>query len=640
VSHQLWTPLTADPAAVEPGEGASVFVSGRLAPGFTLDDAQAEMSVIGRRLAATHPETHERFRAQIMPYAYPLIDINQQGGESFFWQFTLMQGTLSLLLLVVCVNVAILVYARTATRRAEIAVRSALGASRRRIIMQLFAEALVLAACGAALGLGIARVGMSIGEQIVLTEMGDGLPFWMNLDISWPAVAYCALLTLLAAVITGVIPGLQATSPRSLAGTSRSGGGTSLGLGRVWTFLVVTQVAIAITALPMALVMGWWEVRGATTVATFDANRFLIAGVAVDVEPPPDVDVDAWREALPARYSALRTELARRLDAEPAVADFSLSSDLPVGGGWQSITFDGAAPDVLSGTGHNVRSSRVGPEFMRMFEVSVEAGRGLVEGDWDEGTSDVVVVNRAFVRQVLGGGEALGRRLRYDGDPQGDTAAAPQERWREIVGVVADLHRNAVAPDLVDPRIYSPMPDVSAQPPRILMRVAGPDAAAFAPRLREIVASLDPTLRVGGGVPLSEVYRQGQLALGLVALALALTLASVLLLSAAGIYALMSFTVTQRRREIGVRTALGAQPARLLTGVFARAMRQIALGVVVGVSAALVLDALRDGTLLRGYGGVLLPAIVLIIGLVGGLAALGPARRGLRIEPAEALRAE
>jgi ABC-type antimicrobial peptide transport system permease subunit len=172
------------------------------------------------------------------------------------------------------------------------------------------------------------------------------------------------------------------------------------------------------------------------------------------------------------------------------------------------------------------------------------------------------------------------------------------------------------------------------------MRVAGPDAAAFAPRLREIVASLDPTLRVGGGVPLSEVYRQGQLALGLVALALALTLASVLLLSAAGIYALMSFTVTQRRREIGVRTALGAQPARLLTGVFARAMRQIALGVVVGVSAALVLDALRDGTLLRGYGGVLLPAIVLIIGLVGGLAALGPARRGLRIEPAEALRAE
>lgn len=101
----------------------------------------------------------------------------------------------------------------------------------------------------------------------------------------------------------------------------------------------------------------------------------------------------------------------------------------------------------------------------------------------------------------------------------------------------------------------------------------------------------------------------------------------------------MSFTVTQRRREIGLRTALGAQPARLLTGVFARAMRQIAMGVVVGVSAALALDALRDGTLLKGYGGVLLPAIVLIIALVGALAALGPARRGLRIEPAEALRA-
>lgn len=255
----------------------------------------------------------------------------------------------------------------------------------------------------------------------------------------------------------------------------------------------------------------------------------------VDVELPPEVDVDAWHEGLPARYAELRGELTRRLEAEPAVADFSLSSDLPVGGGWQSIAFDEAAADVLAGAGHSVRSSRVGPEFMRMFQVSVEAGRALVEGDWDEGASDVVVVNRVFVRQILGGGEALGRRLRYVGDPQGDTAAARKERWHEIVGVVADLHKNAIASELVDPRIYRPMPDVSAQPLRILLRVAGPDAAAFAPRLREIVASLDPTLRVGGGVPLSDVYRQGQLALGLVALALTLILASVLLLSAAGI---------------------------------------------------------------------------------------------------------
>jgi predicted permease len=640
MSHDLWTPLVADPTSFGPGEGPAVFISGRLAPGLDLEDAQAEMTVIGRRMAAAHPETHGRFRAQIMPYVYPLVDVNQQGGESFFWQFAAMQSLMSLLLLVVCVNVAVLIYARVATRRSEIAVRTALGASRRRVVAQLFAESLVLAAGGAALGLVLAKVGMGVGEQIMLTEMGSRLPFWMDLGISGPALAYAALLTVLTAVITGVVPGLQATSRRALADTGRSGGGSGMRLGRTWTSLVVVQVALAITALPIALVMGWWEVRGSTTVPTFDTDRFLIAAVFADTDPPLGEDVETWRAALPARYTELRRDLTRILEAEPGVSAFTLGSDPPIGGARVRILMDGPEPDALAGDGREVRTSRVGPGFMGMFEVPVVAGRTLRDGDWDEGAPDVVVVDRAFVRQVLDGGDALGRRIRFVSDDAEDAALPPVERWYEIVGVVADLEANPIDADLVEPRVYGPRPDVSAEPPRVLVRVAGSDAAAFAPRFREIVASLDPTLRVGGGRALSDLYRQERLALGLMALALGLVLLSVLLLSAAGIYALMSFTVTQRRREIGLRTALGARPARLLGGVFGRALRQIGLGVIVGVSATVGLDFLAGGELLRGHGPVLLPAMVLIMTTVGVLAAAGPARRGLRVAPAEALKAE
>ena len=162
---------------------------------------------------------------------------------------------------------------------------------------------------------------------------------------------------------------------------------------------------------------------------------------------------------------------------------------------------------------------------------------------------------------------------------------------------------------------------------------------ALAGRLREIAAALDRTLKVDM-VPLEEIYRLQRLALSTAALALGVASLSVLLLSAAGIYALMSFTVAQRRREIAVRTALGAQPSRLLGGIFGQALRQISLGVALGVGAALLLDGAFEGALLLGQGGALLTVMVMIMSVVGLFAALGPARRGLQVEPSEALNGE
>ena len=233
----------------------------------------------------------------------------------------------------------------------------------------------------------------------------------------------------------------------------------------------------------------------------------------------------------------------------------------------------------------------------------------------------------------------LGRRIRYVPDNLPDPSELGTERWYEVVGVVENINANPFDDDLIEPRVYRPLKALESSGAALLLRVSGIEHAALAGRVREIAAGLDPTLRVNV-VPLEESNRVQRVLLSNAAAALGVALLSVLLLSAAGIYALMSFTVAQRRREIAIRTALGAQSSRLLGGVFRHALRQISLGVAVGVVAALVIDGAAEGEVFRGNGGPLLFVMVMVMSGVGLLAALGPARRGLRIEPTEVLKGE
>ena len=286
-----------------------------------------------------------------------------------------------------------------------------------------------------------------------------------------------------------------------------------------------------------------------------------------------------------------------------------------------------------------VQPSTVDVNFFRTFDVELLAGRSLRAGDRDEGAADVVLVNRAFVDQLLSNGEALGRRIRNVSEDRRGSMEPTALRWNEIVGVVENIDTNPVARDRVVPRVYHPLKRVEGSRVRLAVRTAGSQHAALARRLPDMAAALDPTLQVTV-VPLADAYGLQWAALTAAALAIAVAVLSVILLSAAGIYALMSFTVTQRRREIAIRTALGADRGRLLGGLFGRALRQIAVGVAVGVGVALLIDRAAEGEALGGSVGLLLSGSALVMGVVGLLAALGPARRGLRIEPADALKGE
>jgi ABC-type antimicrobial peptide transport system permease subunit len=275
-----------------------------------------------------------------------------------------------------------------------------------------------------------------------------------------------------------------------------------------------------------------------------------------------------------------------------------------------------------------------------VFEVPVVAGRGFSVSDARPDAS-AVMVDDTFVQQH-GGGNVVGRRVRYARSPDGETPPGP---WFEIVGVVpafADNFTTSEGPNFQGPlpRVFHPAQPGERQPFAMVIRLSGSASPRLAAKLREIAATVDPGLRLEDVEGVIEVWDYSQRLMRLIATAIIAVMGSVLLLSAAGIYAMMSFTVARRRREIGIRAALGADARRILAGIFGRAAAQLATGVALGLTVAATLDWLGDGTLTGGNTLVLLPSVVAVMSIVGLVAAVAPARRGLAVQPVEALRDE
>ena len=272
VNHGFWIPWRLDPSANQPRGGPAVHVFGRLAPGATLETAQAELTALTRHTATAQAETHEHLRARVMPYTYAY---NNMDDPLNALALRFIQAAIVLLLIVVCVNVAILVYARTASRQGEIAVRAALGASRRRIVAQLFAEALLLAGVAAAMGIGLLSVALRFLGR-TFPSFGGDLPFWMRFDLSVNDLFYVVGLTLLSAAIVGVAPALKATGRQvntGLQGLS-AGSGSRMQMGWLWTALIVAQVALTVALLPAAIFYAWIGLRPRTGDIGFASSQF------------------------------------------------------------------------------------------------------------------------------------------------------------------------------------------------------------------------------------------------------------------------------------------------------------------------------------------------------------------------------
>lgn len=625
VSHQLWVPMRTQPAG--PRQGPAIQVFARLADDATLASAQAELDAAGQRIAAANPATHAQLRPRVLPWAAPepdRADVALLGLSNIIaW----------LILAAACANVATLLFARTASREAELVLRSALGASRWRVMTQLVIEALVLSAAAALVGLTTAHFALDdVVRLFVESEQNARLPFWWQSGIRLETVLYAGALAIGGAVMVAILPAIKATSRRVQASLSSSGsGGTSMRFGSAWSFLIVLQVAMAALCLPLGVMAAFWTIRGQVAQSDFPAHEFLTVRPALDPDAVPVSSGTATDEQYRARLVTVYEGLKRRLETEQSVAGVTYADVLP--GLWgplrQIEAQRGNEPSFLVNAnieGDRVRTASVDAGYFDAVGLPILAGRTFHSADAAAGNT--VVINETLAHNI--GGSPIGVRIRY----AARGSEQPASGWYEIVGVVRGAGLDMPPPD----EIFVPTSVGRVDPLYITVHVRS-GAAAFAPRLRQLSAQVEPGLRLYDLLSLDEVVRrnarletQGMLAVLAVA-------ALVMALSAAGLYALMSVAVTRRTREIGIRITLGASPRGVLAAVFRRAAIQVGLGTVI---ASVLLPSFMTTIGISELPAMFVVQVILITSggmlLTAFLACLVPARRALRIQPAEAVK--
>jgi hypothetical protein len=529
--------------------------------------------------------------------------------------------------------------------------------------MQLFTEALVLASIAAAIGLTATDFALRWVLSTLSTE-ADGWPFWIDGGLSASTVTYSAVLTLLAAVVTGVGPALKVTKGGLDAGLRQSSAGAGgLRMGGIWTGVIVVQIAATVLFTAVAYVVQRQAAGIASAQASFPADQYLGARMELDRDDAQAGSGPSEDDAMfQRRYEAMARALAERVSGEPGVAGVTLTEALPLtptrgaaielddiggpGGAHRSDQADATA--AVAGRELFVSTVAVDRHFFGVFQTPVIAGRA--PGPRDAANAHTVVVNQLFVDKVLGGRNAVGRRLRYTGDDsQAAVGAGDRARWFEIVGVVRDLVPDPALPlNLDNPGkivVYHALgADRPASGPWYLAaHVRSGDPTSLVPALRRIATEISPSLRLGEVQTLDRGTNTDALAWNGFANFIVVLSAIALVLSLAGIYAITSFTVSRRMREIGVRVALGAQISNVVSHIFRGPFLQVAVGVAMGCLLMGGMVALFQRNANLGAGEVTKHAVLLVgygammMG-VCGLACVGPLMQILRVQPTEVLR--
>lgn len=650
VSHDVWTPLRAVDDVPAPRAGPAISVYGVLAPGATLETAQAELTSIGARLAAEQRATHEHLQPRVAGFAQPDTGMANDAMAIF----ASIYGFSVMLVALICSNIALLLFARAATRESELALRTALGATRGRIVAQLFAEALVLGGVAAVLGLGIAHVTLqNWGAPFLEANLGR-LPFWYDLRLSLETVAFALGLTMFGSAIAGVIPALKVTRGTSARIKQATAGAGGVQFGGIWTVVIVVQVAVTV-AFPAIVYQEQQQLRHIETFdAGFASEQYLAAEVQLDPPAVTGIVTQEMREAQRAVFARRLEDLRGRLSAAPGVTAVTFTDRLPrATGPWRRIEL----PVDLAGTPpaggptddgplRVTTVAHVDPSYFDALHSSVLAGRPFGAADVTSGATGAgphtAIVDQDFVNEVLQGRNPIGQQIRF-APPRSDPGRAPGP-WMEIVGVVKNLGMGA--PTIVGRQagLYLPASPDRLGPSYLLAHVPG-DPAAFGPELRRIAAAVDPALRVSDVQPVDNVIDVlAWLTRLWIRITLVLTVVA-LALSLSGIYAVLSFVVARRTREIGVRVALGAGRGRVITAIFRRPLIQVGAGVLAGNALLGVMGSVKtempglDGQMAAGQWAMLAAYCLVMFG-VCLLACVVPTRRALGVQPTIALRAD
>jgi putative ABC transport system permease protein len=585
----------------------------RLAPGVAPAAARADLDAAMKRLAAVHPDESKSLR----PDFVPLLDRVVGESRRPLW---ILAAAVGLVLLIACANLANLLLARASARRAELAVRTALGASRGRLVRQILTESVVLAFSGGALGVLLA----SWGTQLLLAAMPSVLPRLEGIGVDGRVVLFTAAVSFLTGLAFGILPAWKASSHGFAPGMAGPRGQGGVSSGRLRDAFVVAEIALAMVLLVAAglLLHALWRLHAVPP-------GFATAGaVAARLDLP-----ESRYGEIPAQ-TRFRERVIAELNAVPGVAA-AMVSEVPLTGQalHHNFVIEGRPP-IAVGDEPDLYSRSVMGDYFGVMGIPRKTGRDLLPSD-REGTPLVGVVNESFVRKYFPGANPVGARIRWARDEE--------VRWIEIVGVVGDVRHFGLA-HADRPAVYTPYAQ-SAQKWKRWMEVVvrGPrETSGLAALLREKVHLVDPLIPVPGARSLESIVTTSLGSERFRTQLLTLFAGLALLLASVGIAGVMSQSVRQRTAEIGVRMALGAEPRRVVLGLLAEGMRLTALGLAFGVAGALAVSRVLSSFL---YGvGSADPATYAVVGLLlaasAALACWIPARRAASIDPMRALRAE
>lgn len=618
--HDLLLPLRFDRSTVRLA-GYNFNAIGRLRPGVDLAAVNADVErMIRIELGKFPPPQGMTVKmmedARLGPNARPLIDDFVGDAGNSLW---VVMATIGIVLLIACANAANLLLVRTEGRAQELAIRAALGAGRGRLAREMLVESVLLAGIGGVLGLGLAAGAL----KLVVSTMPARLPRLDLIAIDGASLAFTLVLSVAAGLVFGAIPVLK----RNRAGVAealRAGGRTaSAGRDRNLTrnALTVVQVALALVLL----------IASGLMIRTFESMRRVQPGFngawtlqTLRIAVPPDVAADD------ARLLVMQQALVDRLAALPGVSSVSFINGLPMS--------NFSSQDPIFASDHTYAADTI-PPLRRFIRVAPGAfktlGTPLLAGrdyDWTDihERRQFVLISENFAREYWGSAaEAIGKRIRSN----------PNDPWSEVIGVVADIRHDGVdrpAPSTV----YWPVR--SSRSPTFMLRGTRAGTEGDAAEIRRAVSAVNPNLPITQMQTMKAVYDRSMARTAFTLTLLALSGGMALLLAAVGIYAVISYTVTQRRREIGIRMALGAQQQRLKLMFVGRGVLWAGIGAAAGLAAAVPLSRLMSALLFEVKPVDPLTYAVVVSGLLvaAAVASYLPARRVTRIHPIEALRAE
>ncbi|HXU10075.1 MAG TPA: ABC transporter permease, partial [Blastocatellia bacterium] len=606
----VWTPLARNSGEMRNRSNRYFNVVGRIKPGQSIESAQTELKTIASRLEVEHPQANKGWTAHLTPLRDSLM------GGTRTALFVLL-GAVGCVLLIACTNVANLLLARAASRRREMAIRLALGAGRSRLIRQLLTESVVLGIVGGAVGLMLAAWGLELLIGILPSKEAFQLPVEMRIDRS--VMFFTLGLSVVTGIFFGLVPALQASRPDVSDWLKEGGRGTSAGNQRTRSVLIISEIAIALVLL----------IGAGLLIQSFVRLRHVDLGY--DSKGLSTI----WVSASPARYpdDESKTRFFKRLvdevSAVPGIDQISNSS-----GSWFGfLNFQfNLESDPLPNGDVNVRYSAVAPNYFNVLRAQIRGGRDFTDRD-DRRAPPVAIVNETLARRFFADGQPIGKKivLGYLG----------RRLVHEVVGVSSDIKQEELGLP-TKPEVYVPSQQVPWFGTALVVRTSTVDVSRLKKEIQEAIWKVDKNLPVSVIDPVDHHLADLLAEPRLYTLLLGVFAGVALILASVGIYGVMSYSVTERTHEIGIRMALGAKERDVVAFIVRQGLILALIGSVIGLIAAFALTRVMSSLLygVTATDPVTFIAVPAVLAVVAFCACYVPARRATKVDPMIALRYE